>query len=545
MNFSPDLKSLLAQMNSALGLNNVEDRTQYYSLLMAGVCIAIVSLPRLFKNRKLEVNVPIEGSSGVVSSYIDAYDFIANARSVLKRAYEKYGHGTFKIPEMSRYTVIINKRDVIEEIRKAPDSKASFDAAMAEVNQGLPRKYCIPIAAIFSQDFAFRWTLGENLIKDTYHITTVRNQLTRSLGLLFDDVRDEIMRAFHDLIPVKIDDWVAFPALDMVRNIVCRASNRIFVGVPLCRNPEFIDLSINFTIDIMKTVFMIQDTPVFLRPIVGAYFSPTARSVRQAMKFLRPLFEERFRMYDENGDDWQGKPADMISWLIDEAPVNEKRSVRDLTTRMLAINFAAMHTSSNSFTHALFHLAAEPHYIPPLREEIEQVIKEEGWSKIAMTKMWKLDSFMKESQRINGINLLSLNRKIMCDLTLPDGTFLPAGTFVAANLVGAHRDDSHYPDADRFDGFRFSKLREQSSEEGVKHQMVNTSPEYLAFGHGRHACPGRFFAVNELKAMMAYLILNYDVKTEVEGVRPENVYHRARLSPNPKAKVLFKKRTDA
>ena len=75
----------------------------------------------------------------------------------------------------------------------------------------------------------------------------------------------------------------------------------------------------------------------------------------------------------------------------------------------------------------------------------------------------------------------------MSDFTLSDGTFLPAGTFVAANLTGVHHDDSYYPDADKFDGFRFSKLRERRSEESAKHQMVFTSPEYLAFGLGRHA----------------------------------------------------------
>lgn len=40
----------------------------------------------------------------------------------------------------------------------------------------------------------------------------------------------------------------------------------------------------------------------------------------------------------------------------------------------------------------------------PIREEIEAVIAEEGWSKVAMTKMHKLDSFFKESQRYNGIS---------------------------------------------------------------------------------------------------------------------------------------------
>ncbi|EJC98410.1 cytochrome P450, partial [Fomitiporia mediterranea MF3/22] len=466
-------------------------------------------------------NVPIEGSSGVVSSYVDAYDFIANAQSVLEQAYEKYKNGVFKIAEMNRFTIIINNRDMIEEIRKAPDSTTTFVAAIAD-------------------DFAFCWTLGQKFATDTYHLGTIRNQLNHNLGFLFDDIRDEIMQAFNDLIP-KGNDWVSIPALDTARKVVSRTSNRILVGVPLCRDPEYIELSINFTIDVMETVYKIQDVPNFLRPLVGAYFSPTTRSVRQAVKLLRPVLEERFRMYDENGDDWPGKPVDMISWLIDDAPKSGKRDVRDITLRLLNVNFAAIHT----FTQALFQLASEPNYNPPLREEIEQVIKEEGWSKIAMTKMWKLDSFMKESQRMNVVNMLSLNRKILSNLTLSDGTFLPAGTFVAANLIGAHRDESYYPDANNFDGFRFAKLREESPEDGGKHQMVNTSPEYLSFGHGRHACPGRFFAANELKIMMAYLILNYDVKAEVDGARPENIYHRSLLIPNPTAKILLKKRTDA
>ena len=56
-------------------------------------------------------------------------------------------------------------------------------------------------------------------------------------------------------------------------------------------------------------------------------------------------------------------------------------------------------------THALFDLAAAPQYLQPLREEIEPIIAAEGWTKAAMGKMWKLDSFLRESQRFNGIGL--------------------------------------------------------------------------------------------------------------------------------------------
>jgi hypothetical protein len=44
---------------------------------------------------------------------------------------------------------------------------------------------------------------------------------------------------------------------------------------------------------------------------------------------------------------------------------------------------------------------AHPQYIDPLRIEIEQVIKEEGWTKAAMDKMELVESFMKESQRVD------------------------------------------------------------------------------------------------------------------------------------------------
>lgn len=37
----------------------------------------------------------------------------------------------------------------------------------------------------------------------------------------------------------------------------------------------------------------------------------------------------------------------MLSWLIEEAPEEERRSVYELTKRMLVVNFAAIHTSSN------------------------------------------------------------------------------------------------------------------------------------------------------------------------------------------------------
>jgi cytochrome P450 len=42
-------------------------------------------------------------------------------------------------------------------------------------------------------------------------------------------------------------------------------------------------------------------------------------------------------------------------------------------------------------------------------------------------------------------------------------------------------------------------------------------PLYFQFGYGRHACPGRFFAANEIKMMVANFVLAYDMR-HPEGV---------------------------
>ena len=43
-------------------------------------------------------------------------------------------------------------------------------------------------------------------------------------------------------------------------------------------------------------------------------------------------------------------------------------------------------------------LAALPEYIGPLRAEVEEVIERGGWTKEALDQMYKVDSFIKQSQ---------------------------------------------------------------------------------------------------------------------------------------------------
>ncbi|KAF8662735.1 hypothetical protein AX14_007030 [Amanita brunnescens Koide BX004] len=85
-------------------------------------------------------------------------------------------------------------------------------------------------------------------------------------------------------------------------------------------------------------------------------------------------------------------------------------------------------------------------------------------------------------------------------------------------------------------------MRGKEGEPQSKHSLVSLDLDYLLFGHGRHACPGRFFVANELKAMLAHILLNYDVKMANGGGRPEDMWFGRSSLPNTKAEVLFRKR---
>jgi hypothetical protein len=49
----------------------------------------------------------------------------------------------------------------------------------------------------------------------------------------------------------------------------------------------------------------------------------------------------------------------------------------------------------------MYRLISHPEYIEPLRREVEAVVAEEGWTKAGMDKMRKMDSFLRETQRID------------------------------------------------------------------------------------------------------------------------------------------------
>ncbi|KAG7094516.1 hypothetical protein E1B28_005347 [Marasmius oreades] len=498
------------------------------SVFLCG-CVSLYFLSGYIRNRELNRKldaIPTIGTRGLwpFASILHAYRFLVNAREMFQEGYDKYRGGIFKIHTLTKWKVVVTSQKQIEDIRKAPDDV--LDPREANV-EALEMDY----------------TMGRPLHDDPYELPVIRGVLTRNISSQLTEVRDEVLVAFEELLPPK-DDWVTISLNPTMQIILSRVNNRFFVGLPVCRNQEFIDTTIKFAVEIPLYGQFIALFPDFCKPIIGNIFTGLHRSVKRARKHLLPIIQERVQKEEEYGTtEWPGKPNDFLSWLLDAASgAGDRRKVDNLVMRVLGVNFG-IHTTGGTLSNVLNYLTLYPEYIPDLRAEIEAVIEEHGWTKVALGRMKKLDSFIKEVQRINPSFSFSVERKVLKDFTLFDGTVIPAGVTLGVPVLAVQHDESVFPNAKVFNGFRFAEMRERE-DESTKHQMVTSTPDFFLFGNGHHACPGRFFAVTELKLILSHILLNYDIKGETEGGAKMKWFAFVGFQDN-NAKFSFRKRRRA
>jgi cytochrome P450 len=103
-------------------------------------------------------------------------------------------------------------------------------------------------------------------------------------------------------------------------------------------------------------------------------------------------------------------------------------------------------------------------------------------------------------------------------------------------------DANVYDKPQEWDGKRFLRMRETPGQENAA-QLVTTSPDHLGFGHGQHACPGRFFASNEAKIILIHLLLKYDWRLPAGAPEPKVRTWAFSLRTDPLTKMEYRRRT--
>ncbi|KAG6193596.1 hypothetical protein E4U50_000877 [Claviceps purpurea] len=73
--------------------------------------------------------------------------------------------------------------------------------------------------------------------------------------------------------------------------------------------------------------------------------------------------------------------------------------------------------------------------------------------------------------------------------------------------------------------------------------LTATNEQSMHFGIGRHACPGRFMASDEVKLALIFILQNFDIAMENFGPRPKNQTFGKFMLPDLAAKIWLREVT--
>ncbi|KAF1981076.1 cytochrome P450 [Aulographum hederae CBS 113979] len=371
----------------------------------------------------------------------------------------------------------------------------------------------------------------------------VRIKLTQSLNLVTKDLCEETDLAVTETFG-ESRDWKTTVFAQTCPIMVARLSTRVFLGPEFARNEKWLKIATDYTVSLIVCSRLMKLIPAPLRPILHWVLPPNYYLRKQASTARKMIDAERIKRKAERekaaaAGKKPGKIIDSLAWMEE---LHATRGGKfDFAGGQLGMTFAAIHTTSDMLVKCLYNMCERPEYFGLLREEMVACLKKYGWKKTTLFEMKLLDSFMKETQRLTPASFTAMNRVATADVTLSDGTVLPKNSPIKV-MMDRHFSPTIYPSPDVFDGHRFFNLRLQPGQENAW-QFVTTSEEHIGFGHGQHACPGRFFASNEIKIALIYLLLKYEWRFP-EGRRPKNLELGLELVGDQSMPLEYKRRNE-
>lgn len=447
-------------------------------------------------------------------------------------AWQQHGGQPFQVPTFWGTELFIGDLKRIQELADAPESSLSAKIA---TNQMAGLIWAFPDSFT---DNSLRWSvIGEHVHQ------LVRKNLTQTVSKLIPSIMEEVEIVMDRVIgETPQGEFKSFKAHDTALKVVGQITNKVIVGAPLCRNTNFLQAVIDHGVSVCMGGQLIRLFPESIKRYVAKYLTTVSKATDAVVTHIAPIIRDLYeRSRTENIDLLEGQPGyqTLTYWLTQRAiQKGFDWSPRMIATQLLFVNFGGIHTTAAAVGHLFYELGLRPEYIEPLKKEIEEKVAEHGWTKEGLDAMWKLDSFLRETQRLHPLSTAGLWRYARKDFTFSDGFHVPAGTWISAVSETLNKDDKHYANGTTFDGFRFARARET---EGDKVKLTTTGILNMGFGTGSHACPGRFMAALELKLIVSHLVLNYEIRLE-QGTRPVDFRMNVSTLPNISGKVLLRKK---
>ncbi|KAI8885443.1 cytochrome P450 [Backusella circina FSU 941] len=342
-------------------------------------------------------------------------------------------------------------------------------------------------------------------------------------------LQEGLDRALVDLVKGKETYLVEKPSV-FFQNFVAYMSVPTLVGEEFKMNPHVIKSFAEFTNDITGNIGIFMAVPKSLHRYVIPYISKVQEHTKVMNDYILPTVKA-YRANPQQFDQKHG--PNFLQGLADYIkPDGTTYTDREVANSVLLIAFASVHTTSMNMSFALYWLLARPDLLKQFLDEIDRVLP--GDTPVtfeALKEMTFLENFMRESFR-QSADKLANGKKAMVDYTFANGYQIPKGRVVESTARGLNMGTN----------LNRSKIEEMDPTQSFGKPSTAPARDFVTFGLGKHLCPGRFFAVLEIKMSLIQLFREFDIKV-ASGRQPIPVNNLAgKVSVNSEEPLIFTKK---
>ncbi|TFB01502.1 Cytochrome P450 monooxygenase afvE [Trichoderma ghanense] len=510
------------------------------SILISVVSVIFLDWFNYQQQRRRLGNIPIVGDAPYLWKRLRRTENETNLKGVFQHGYDTFSKKLKPWAYWGQHDdfILVLPPGTCDEVKNADLSQMSFLQAVED---------------------SYHFRLHTNILGRS-HVDAVRQSVNKNMSGY--SLHHSVVVQSDESIPQVFDslakDQEPFAGFLQIWHLVHLVAASFLIGPHFSRNPEYMAYIEDYCLNVPHFVHLYFWVPAPLRKLFW-YFSPWGFRVRRVIKklksFIIPEIKQTIADWRANGRGHSPDNYTLLKAMLDlkeergqitrDATAmtreEEERQVKIFSDEVVFTAFDSAGPVACLVTQLLFESIQDPSLTEALRAEISNALADNGgeWSVQAMSSLPRLESFTRETLRVDGPTLFSVTRSILKPFQLKSGLVLRPGNIISTPSWMIHNDEDNYPNAKEFNPYRF--YDEATNTATTK--ATTASNTFLAYGYGSQMCPGRYLGVRMTQIIFAKLLMRYDVTFEGgRRTKPENIVMPGQVLPSYYSKIVLKLR---
>ncbi|KAF2789698.1 cytochrome P450 [Melanomma pulvis-pyrius CBS 109.77] len=332
-----------------------------------------------------------------------------------------------------------------------------------------------------------------------------------------------------------VNGGLSIPVALTARRLSSKLMAVVFYGDVLASDEEFSAALLKYPKDMIKCMAAFQLTPSWMSPYMHAILTNRGEAMHKIQARLRDIMGTGRKSWTEPEKTKKLTIAHNMTEMTDDSDYWDPEL---LSQSLLGIWFAAAHQPWMFLDFILLELCARPEWQSAIQEELDTLAPSNYHE---LEKLPLLDSFIKETIRLNPLDQYAIRRKALEPYTFQSGApSVPKGGTACVSAYDLMHDTQHYPSPNSFQGGRFVPKTKAAPQS----KFTEISDKFPVWGYGSLACPGRFYASLIIKMIISEILTKYDMRLEKEKERTK-WYWESFTMPYESTRVVLKDRHHA